>query len=57
MIFSNNDRYIGSFRAGLRNGMGKRENADMSSYEGEYFNDKANGKGLYIWTNGDRYEG
>ena len=49
---------FGGFKAGLRHGMGKRENAaDMSSYEGEYFNDKANGKGLYIWANGDRYEG
>lgn len=27
------------------------------SYEGEYMNDKKNGKGIYIWKNGSKYEG
>ena len=31
--------------------------ADGDIYEGEFSNDKANGKGVYIHINGARYEG
>ena len=57
MIFANNDKYSGGFKAGLKHGFGKRENVDMSSYEGEYFNGKPNGKGIFIWADGDKYDG
>ena len=36
---------------------GFKPNADGSKYDGDWKNDKKNGKGLYYWTNGDHYSG
>lgn len=45
LIWPNGDYYIGAFRYGKRNGFGSRVNIDGSQYEGEYLDDKPNGKG------------
>ena len=36
---------------------GKLKHADGDVYDGEWKNDKANGKGTYIHVNGAKYEG
>ena len=36
---------------------GKAEFKDGASYEGEFYNEKAHGQGIYIFSNGDRVEG
>jgi hypothetical protein len=39
------------------NGFGLRRWSNGSSYSGEFADGEANGQGVYIATNGDRYEG
>jgi hypothetical protein len=49
MIWPNGDCYEGNFKLGKRNGSGKRINVDGSEYQGEYLDDKPNGRGnLYL---------
>lgn len=36
---------------------GKAELKDGATYEGEFYNEKAHGQGIYIFSNGDRVEG
>ena len=36
---------------------GKLVHADGDAYDGEWKNDKANGKGTYVHVNGAKYEG
>jgi hypothetical protein len=55
-------KYIGSWSAGLRNGGGTlyfyKLAADLGDlYEGNWVNDKMEGKGIYYYSNGERYEG
>ncbi len=38
------------------NGKGTYYYADGRKYTGDMMNDKFEGQGVYIWTNGDRYE-
>ena len=39
------------------NGQGKKIFYDGDYFEGEFFDDKKQGKGVYIWANSDKYEG
>lgn len=48
--------YKGKFKNGVRYGYGYWTYGN-ESYEGEYINDKRNGKGLYKWEKGSYYEG
>ena len=41
----------------MRHGKGKWQMINADSYDGEYMNDKKNGKGIYIWKNGVKYIG
>ena len=38
-------------------GVGIAKFPDGSIYEGAYINDKREGKGVYIWSDGKKYEG
>ena len=57
----NGQLYIGEFLNGLKHGKGKwRSNKNVlqcSSYEGEYFNDKREGQGIFTWSSGNTYKG
>ena len=44
--------------AGVRQGEGKYScKQSGSKYEGHYNNDKKEGSGKYVWSNGDWYQG
>lgn len=53
----NGDIYTGDFVAGLYDGKGKCTYSDGSYYEGEWSNDKENGKGIYVSAAGWTYAG
>ena len=54
-------KYIGQVVNGLAEGKGTwygtKEPFIGDRYEGEWRNDKKEGKGIYYWNDGDRYEG
>lgn len=58
MIYADGTVYVGSFRAGKRNGRGTFEYKDKSKYEGAWLNDVEHGIGRLIydgvWENGKR---
>ena len=41
----------------MKNGKGRFDFQDGSYFEGEFLNDFITGKGVYLASNGDRYEG
>ena len=49
--------YMGRWKDGLRDGIGKFvwNNGDM--YNGTWFNDKRHGQGVYLWHDGSKYAG
>jgi len=47
-VWPNGDSYDGNFKFGKRNGQGKRTNIDGSEYNGEYVDDKPQGRGNNI---------
>jgi len=49
-------RYEGDLSEGKRNRHGVIDNGGIH-FEGEWQNDRANGHGVIIWPNGDRYDG
>ena len=51
------DLHKGSFVDGTREGFGKYVSAARLEYEGEWMDDRPNGKGKEKWLNGDTYEG
>jgi hypothetical protein len=50
-------KYVGSFKAGLRDGFGSINYADETSYEGEWRNNKRDGQGESTFHDGTRYSG
>jgi hypothetical protein len=48
-------KYIGQFLNGVRSGKGKQVWPDFSLYEGYWENDKTNGRGRLIHSDGDVY--
>ena len=55
-IWPNGSKYFGYFQNNMQNIKGKMEHADGDIYEGEWLNDRANGKGKYTHK-GITYEG
>ena len=51
------DLYKGSFVDDMREGFGRHFTLDGFEYEGEWKNDKPNGKGKKKWPIGSTYEG
>ena len=50
--------YIGNVKGGMRQGKGIcRDLEETFFYEGDWINDKEDGKGKYIYTSKDKYEG
>ena len=57
-IYENGDCYIGQYLNGKRHGKGTLYNKNGKViYEGEFVNDKEEGKGKYIYENGNYYLG
>ena len=57
-IYKSGNYYIGPFKNGLRHGKGKEYYKDgRIKYEGDFANDKFEGKGKYIYDNGNYYIG
>jgi len=48
-------RYNGECRGGMAYGWGKTVGRDI--YEGEFVNGIVQGKGTYVWSDGDKYIG
>ena len=58
MEFSEEYNYDGDFINGEKEGKGKINYINYGDlYEGEFHNDKINGKGFYIWQNKESYTG
>ena len=51
------DKYVGEFKAGVKNGQGTFTWANGDKYVGEWKDDKRNGRGTFTWANGDKYVG
>ncbi len=51
------DKYVGEFKAGVKNGQGTFTWANDNKYVGEWKDDKRNGQGTFTWANGDMYVG
>jgi len=51
------DTGIGNFKGELRHGSGKCTWSDGSTYEGDWVDGEMTGKGLFIYSSGDKYEG
>ena len=49
--------YEGTWKGGMRQGVGFMQWVDGASYEGEWKDNKANGEGKFIYSDGDIYEG
>lgn len=49
--------YVGEFKNGKRNGIGKVKYPDGSMYEGEWHENLKVGSGKYMWPNGEYYLG
>lgn len=56
LTLQNNDTYCGFFRDDMRNGLGKLKTAQYEYY-GPYRDDKKEGKGTVIFTDGTKFEG
>lgn len=56
-IYSNDDKYIGSFVDYKKEGSGTMIFANGEIYSGEWKADKFHGQGSLTWANGDKYEG
>ena len=50
-------KYEGNYHNGQRQGQGKLTLGDGSTYNGEFFEDKMNRNGIYMWSNGNKYNG
>ncbi len=57
MVFSNKDRYIGSFVENQFYGDGSYFYANGNQYDGEFMEGKFNGLGTFYFNNGDFYSG
>jgi hypothetical protein len=55
LIFSDDRKYIGEFKDGLRHGKGKYTSSTRE-YDGEWENDKRSGKGIEIFNDGRSYD-
>ena len=49
--------YLGTMKAGKREGGGIFEDKNGNRYEGQWKNDKRHGQGSFVWADGDRHEG
>lgn len=50
MIFGNEDKYVGNYHQGVRQGKGKYTWKNHDYYDGEWSNDKMNGQGTYNFS-------
>lgn len=59
MSFNTGDYYSGNWRRNLFHGTGKilYKNGVFKSYEGEWVNNRKNGKGIMVFNNLDTFEG
>jgi hypothetical protein len=52
---------VGEFLNGLKHGKGRwksaRDVANVNHYDGDYFNDKKHGYGIFTWASGNTYKG
>ena len=58
----NGEKFIGEIKNGLKDGKGtlfyEKENKNKRQrYEGDFKNDKPNGRGILYWNDGSKYEG
>jgi hypothetical protein len=51
-----NELLPGQYRNDKRNGKGTRYYTDGSKYTGDWIDDEKASQGVFIWSNGDRYE-
>ena len=57
-IFENGDYYIGQFKNGLRDGLGKQYYKNkILQYDGMWKSDMRNGHGVYYYENGNYFVG
>jgi hypothetical protein len=53
--------YDGDFKNGLKHGRGKwrknRAEVNCNAYEGQYYMDKKQGVGTFVWSSGNQYRG
>ena len=52
----NNQRYVGEFQNGKKDGKGVYTWPSGERYEGAFKNNQRNGKGIFTYPNGDKYE-
>ena len=50
-------KYIGQWKDGLRDGIGKFTWNNGDTYEGTWVEDKRHGQGIYVWHDGSKYKG
>jgi hypothetical protein len=56
-LYPGGEKYMGTFKGGLRDGKGTLEYPSGDRYVGEFSGDKRNGNGTYTFANGDVYVG
>ncbi len=56
-VYNGGDKYLGTFKNGVREGKGTLDYASGDQYVGEFAGDKRNGNGTYKFANGDVYVG
>ena len=56
-VYNGGDKYLGSFKNGLREGKGTLDYASGDQYIGQFVADKRSGDGTYKFANGDVYVG
>ena len=55
--YDNGTKYVGEFRADMRNGKGTFTYPDGAKYEGDFVNNDKKGQGTFTWPNGAKYVG
>ena len=57
VIYDNDDKYVGNWKDGKREGKGVYYFKSCAKYDGYWKDNKKEGKGVYYFKSGNRYEG